>query len=117
MIISDRYGYLIGRPINGVTLNRLEYAADDSGKEIVCSSIEEAEDYLRSEGVTDEEAERMGIRFVKVKIVYIEVDKGDENYFTNEKPCRTCYNNGWDMPQCRECNEKNGFRWYRKTMK
>ena len=29
------------------------------------------------------------------------------------EPCGTCENNGWDMPQCKECNIKNGFQYYR----
>lgn len=31
-----------------------------------------------------------------------------------EKPCGTCVNRDWDMPQCRECNSTNNFRWYVK---
>lgn len=31
-----------------------------------------------------------------------------------EKPCYTCVNRNWDMPQCRECNSTNNFRWYVK---
>lgn len=31
------------------------------------------------------------------------------------KPCDTCDNNGWDMPQCRECNGQNGHKWYRRA--
>lgn len=31
-----------------------------------------------------------------------------------EKPCGTCVNRDWDMPQCRECNSINNFRWYVK---
>lgn len=31
-----------------------------------------------------------------------------------EKPCYTCVNRDWDMPQCRECNSTNNFHWYVK---
>lgn len=31
-----------------------------------------------------------------------------------EKPCDTCVNRNWDMPQCRVCNSTNDFRWYVK---
>lgn len=31
-----------------------------------------------------------------------------------EKPCNTCVNRDWDMPQCRVCNFINKFRWYVK---
>lgn len=30
------------------------------------------------------------------------------------KQCETCTNNGWDMPQCKECNAENGYKWYRE---
>ena len=29
------------------------------------------------------------------------------------RKCGTCSNDGWDMPQCRECNEENGFKIHR----
>lgn len=29
--------------------------------------------------------------------------------------CDTCENNSWDMPQCRECNEQNEYKWYRRA--
>ena len=32
------------------------------------------------------------------------------------RKCGTCSNDGWDMPQCRECNEENGFKWYKRKM-
>ena len=31
----------------------------------------------------------------------------------NFKPCDNCESNGWDMPECRECNIGNGFKYYK----
>ena len=28
-------------------------------------------------------------------------------------PCNNCESNGWDMPECRECNIGNGFKYYK----
>ena len=33
------------------------------------------------------------------------------------RKCATCQHTGWDMPQCRVCNEKNGFKWYKEVKK
>ena len=27
-------------------------------------------------------------------------------------PCLTCGHYGWDMPQCKECNKYNGFKYF-----
>lgn len=32
------------------------------------------------------------------------------------RKCGSCSNDGWDMPQCRECNEANDFKWYKCKM-
>ena len=32
----------------------------------------------------------------------------------SSRSCDTCENQGWSMPQCRECNKGNGYRWYRE---
>lgn len=34
----------------------------------------------------------------------------DDNNF---KPCNDCENNGWDMPECKECNIGNGFKYFK----
>lgn len=26
--------------------------------------------------------------------------------------CQDCSNYGWDMPQCRECNSENGYKYF-----
>ena len=28
--------------------------------------------------------------------------------------CDTCAKKGWDMPECRECNKKNDYKWYER---
>ena len=32
------------------------------------------------------------------------------------RKCATCQHHGWDMPQCRECDEKNNFMYYSAKM-
>lgn len=37
---------------------------------------------------------------------------------SNEKSkCDTCDNQGWSMPQCKECGQMNGFKYYREGKK
>ena len=61
---------LIGRPINGIPINGLEYVCDDEGYEIVFQSIDAAHSFLIAHGITDEDIENNGIEFV---------DAGDED--------------------------------------
>ena len=30
------------------------------------------------------------------------------------KPCSECDNEGWDMPQCKECNVANDFKYFER---
>ena len=30
------------------------------------------------------------------------------------KPCDNCEHYEWDMPQCKECNPENGFKWHKR---
>lgn len=32
------------------------------------------------------------------------------------RPCITCENKDYDMPQCVECNSSNGFKYYREIV-
>lgn len=33
---------------------------------------------------------------------------------TSDRGCSTCANDGYDMPQCRECTEHPGYPWYKR---
>ena len=28
--------------------------------------------------------------------------------------CTNCGNDGWDMPQCRDCNSENGYKYFKR---
>lgn len=34
-----------------------------------------------------------------------------EKYGKLTKPCSECDHEGWDMPQCKECNATNNFKY------
>lgn len=53
--MENKTGVVIGRAINGISINGLEYALDDAGNYIHFNSIEEAKQFLRDNGVEDEE--------------------------------------------------------------
>lgn len=45
----------------------------------------------------------------------IPMDVQDENAPTkSDRGCSTCANDGYDMPQCRECTEHPGYPWYKR---
>jgi hypothetical protein len=46
---------IVGRHINGITINPLEYLLDDEGNEMLFDSEESAEEYLRLAGMTEDE--------------------------------------------------------------
>ncbi len=53
---------IVGRPINGITLNGLEYLQDEDGVPICFEDRDAAQKYLREHGVTDVEMEDMEFR-------------------------------------------------------
>lgn len=55
--------YVIGRPINDISINGLEYVTDDNGEEMIFDSIEDAKEFLDSHGIEEEEIEAEGILF------------------------------------------------------
>ena len=48
---------VVGRPINGITINGLEYILDDNGDVMEFDSEEEAVKFLTDHGVSSEEME------------------------------------------------------------
>lgn len=53
---------IVGRCINGVTINGLEYLQNDDGEVLYFKGITAAKDYLREHEVTDEEMEDIVLR-------------------------------------------------------
>ena len=53
---------IVGRCINGVTINGLEYLQNDDGEVLYFKGITAAKDYLREHEVTDEELEDIVLR-------------------------------------------------------
>lgn len=58
--------YVIGRPINGITVNGLEYILNDDGDEIIFDSIEAAKEFLAGFDIGEAEIEAQGIVFEEV---------------------------------------------------
>lgn len=64
-------GVLIGRPINGISINGNEYVCDEKDRAIVFEDENDARNFLKENGYTDEAIEKDGI-------VFEEVDEEDE---------------------------------------
>lgn len=58
--------YVIGRPINGISINGLEYILDDEGNELIFDSIEVAKEFLAAFEIGEEEIEAQDIQFEEV---------------------------------------------------
>ena len=56
---------IIGRPINGVTLNGLEYCLDDDGELLRFSSETEGREFLHENGMDDKEIKETGVQFIE----------------------------------------------------
>jgi hypothetical protein len=52
-------GVVVARPINGITINGLEYLLDDDGKPIVFAGQQEAEAFLLSLGMSEDDMKNM----------------------------------------------------------
>lgn len=64
-------GVMIGRPINGISINGNEYVCDENGLAIIFDNENDAKEFLKSNGYTDEDIENNGI-------VFEAVDEDDE---------------------------------------
>lgn len=67
-------GVIIGRPINGISINGNEYVCDKNGMAIVFVDEETARAFLKDNGLTDENIEDCGI-------VFETVDVEEEKYY------------------------------------
>lgn len=48
----------------------------------------------------------------------IEENRGKKKKYDDLlKPCYDCDNKGWDMPECKECNNANGFKYFKTKEK
>lgn len=59
--------YAIGRPIEGVTLNGNEYVLDGDGKLMTFDSEENALDFLKACGFTDNDIKGQGVVIEEVQ--------------------------------------------------
>ena len=59
--------YVIGRPIEGITLNGNEYVLDDDGELMTFDSKEDALGFLKACGLTDDDIEEQGIAIEEVQ--------------------------------------------------
>ncbi len=59
--------FMIGRPINGISLNGNEYVLGDDGKPRVFSDMVEAKLFLAEKGMTEVDIEAEGIVFVETE--------------------------------------------------
>lgn len=66
VLFGRKHGYVIGRPINGISINGLEYVLDDDGNEIIFDSIDDAKSFLSGCGIDDDEIEAQDIQFEEV---------------------------------------------------
>lgn len=48
-------GVVVGRHINGITINPLEYLLDEEGEPLVFESEEKAKEFLAEKGFTEED--------------------------------------------------------------
>ena len=54
---------MIGRPINGITINGLEYVLNEKGEPIKWATERQARLFLKEHGISEKEIERTGIVF------------------------------------------------------
>lgn len=62
---SMTMSFLIGRPINGVSLNGNEYVLGDDGNPRVFTDMVSAKQFLAGKGLTELDIEAEGIVFVE----------------------------------------------------
>ena len=53
--MENSIGVVIGRPVNGISLNGLEYALDENQEYLHFDSVEDAKQFLRDNGVEEDD--------------------------------------------------------------
>lgn len=71
---SMTMSFLIGRPINGVSLNGNEYVLGDDGKPRVFPDMVSAKQFLAEKGLTELDIEAEGIVFEEAEEVRADED-------------------------------------------
>jgi len=111
---------VVGRPINGITLNPLEYVLDNDGNEMVFADEETAKAFLREQGVAEDD-------FQWLVFETVEASKGEVNHNPPRQGAGTCpicgneeleygdsgiedtgYYYRWDCPGC----DSSGREWH-----
>lgn len=64
-VLKARPQILIGKPINGISINGLEYVLDDDGNTMKFTCVAKVQEYLKANGISEDEADEMGIVFVE----------------------------------------------------
>lgn len=62
-VLKARPQILIGKPINGISINGLEYVLDNGGNVMKFTCVAKAKEYLEANGISEDEADEMGIVF------------------------------------------------------
>ena len=58
---------IVGRPINGISINGLEYVLNENGEPIKWATEKQARLFLKEHGIGKREIEEAGIVFVEEK--------------------------------------------------
>lgn len=91
---------VVGRHIEGITLNPLEYLMDDAGKEIQFETEEKAKEWLREKGFTDEDMENFSFEESEPELTDEQVARIDEIHNAVYELCKVLTENPeleWDM--------------------
>jgi hypothetical protein len=70
----------IGHPINGISINKLEYVLDDNGNEMRFADETAAMEFLRGQGYKEEDIENEGILFT-------DVPKAEGKFYLDKESC------------------------------
>lgn len=83
---------IIGRHVNGITINPLEYILDEDGDVMEFNTKEEAVEFLRDNGITDEEIHYLVFKEVqKCDRCGELVDVEELAWYGNMCICDDCY--------------------------
>lgn len=94
---------IVGRHINGITINPVEYILDDAGKEMQFANIEAAKTFLKEEGFTDGDIEWLLFEAVPVSDEVNDILEGAVKYIVkkcaSETESGTYYVHADDFPE------------------
>lgn len=94
--MAEKTGVIIGRPINGISINGFEYALDENNEYLHFDSKDDAKNFLREKGAPEEDIEE----FYEFRYHAFCLNCGKEYFLHEDETFIDDLGRGYLCPEC-----------------